>query len=322
MVMQPLVFDDSGGGTLAIDEDVEDGGGAELLFPILSMSNARFIKVVAYFPVVSDGLSGTVPLIYAKVTGITGAADAEDGWFTVKSCNTGTNKISFLNLDGSQPDFTGMGPATITFYTGVISGNDKRFTRVRSYHHSTQSASPAYVIGVGKDTQHVLDVFIPNGNTGTIGLRVKPKSIEFEGVAMDATKAAAVQSVTLDETERALVALDFANPMTATVTAAGAGRTLMGVYVSVSATIVSNGAGAVYYQLDIYRTGATARAGRLVVEWVAAAADESRTGCCSVFIPLNGTASYVVNRIAAINHKPAGLGAGIQINDMARLLGF
>lgn len=323
MVMQPLAFDDGSGGYLTVDEDIEDGGGGEVLLPISGMSNARFIKVAACFPVASDGLSGTVPLIYAKISGLTGAADAEDGWYTVKSCNTGTNKITLLNLDGTNPDFTGMGPASITFYSGVVTGNDRRHTRFRAYHHSTANAAPLGVIGVGADTQQILDVVVPNGNTGTVTLRVKPKSIAFEGVEMNAAKAGAVQSFALNEVAHdSALALNFISPRTIAVGAAASGRTLVGVFLHISATVVSNAAGTVEYELVLNRSGAAVTTLALRTAWVAAGADEARTISASGFVPLNGTTNVVLTRLTNTNTKPGHASARIDISEVGRLLGF
>ena len=323
MVMQPLAFDDGGGGYLTVDEDIEDGGGGEILLPIAGMSNARFIKVVAYFPVASDGLSGTVPLIYAKITGLTGAADAEDGWYTVKSCNTSTNKITLLNLDGSNPDFTGMDPATITFYSGVVSGNDRRHTRFRAYHHSTANAAPLGVIGVGADTQQILDVVVPNGNTGTVTLRVKPKSIAFEGVEMNAAKVGAIQSFSANEVElMAAVSLAFTSPLTVPVDAPGSGRTLIGIFFRITATVVSDASGLVRYQVQIGRASATQVPIVLTAEWTAAGADEIRIVSAHAFVPLANTTNLVVTRVLNTNTKPAHGSAGITAVEVGRLLGF
>lgn len=323
MVMQPLAFDDGSGGYLTVDEDIEDGGGGEVLLPISGMSNARFIKVAACFPVASDGLSGTVPLIYAKISGLTGAADAEDGWYTVKSCNTGTNKITLLNLDGTNPDFTGMGPASITFYSGVVTGNDRRHTRFRAYHHSTANAAPLGVIGVGADTQQILDVVVPNGNTGTVTLRVKPKSIAFEGVEMNAAKAGAVQSFTANEVVlMSAIALDFTSPLTVPVDPAGTGRTMIGVFFRITATVVSNAAGLVRYQVQIGRASATQIPLVLTAEWDAAGADEIRIVSAHAFIPLANTTNIIVTRVLNTNTKPAHGSAGITAVEVGRLLGF
>lgn len=173
---------------LAADESFSFADADEL---VAAMSGTRFGNVVGRLPVVSlSGAATEVPLVYAQITGLTGAADAADGWYYVAGYNTGTKQIRFLRMDYSAPDFTGMSdPVAVTLYTAISVGNDWRHTRVRVSQFSA-ATHPWAVFGATNANARLLDVYTPNGGggvAGTLGARYFPDRIEF--APFDGTKS-------------------------------------------------------------------------------------------------------------------------------------
>lgn len=164
---------------------------------VASMSGTRFGNVVAKLPIVNDSLSGkTVPLVYAKITGLSGAADATDGWYYVSAYNTGSKLLKFRKRDGTAPDFTSMsGTVTVTLYSIVAVDNDWRFTRfhVFQFNGPGTSVNPWAVFGAADVNARMLDVFTPNGGgsgAGTLRARYYPDRIEFgTGGSLRTTRA-------------------------------------------------------------------------------------------------------------------------------------
>ena len=326
IVLQPLVFNDAGGGSVGEDEAAKFAASSELRFPTGTMTSDRFTKLVAYFPIVSDGFSGTVPLVYAKITGLSGAASAEDGYYVVKSHNVSDNRITFQNLDGTSPDFTGMNTdVTVTFYSALTIGNDKRYGRLNLFHVAGTNASkkPLMTVGAGYDTQPILDVYVPNGNTGTRGLRLTPKTIELEGETLNATKIDNLQYTVLEEAAiETDLALDFASVRTTALAAAPAGTTNIGIHLCVMAKVYSAAPGLVEYILFVGRPGAVQLPIELHVAWVASAGGEYRTVAASGFVPLNGATDIDITRNTSTNVDASTGSAGIWINSVSRVLRY
>ena len=323
VVLQPLVFDDLGGGSVAVDEVAAVAGAALLTFT--GMTADRFTKTVAYFPIVDDGFSGTVPLIFARITGLDGGAGNEDGIYIVKSHNTGTQQITFRSLDGTSPNFSAAGNVAVTFFTALTLGNDKRFSRVNLFHIAGTNVSkkPLMVLGAGYGTQPILDVYVPNGNTGTRGLRLTPKTIELEGETLNATKIDNLQYTVLEEAAiETDLALDFASVRTTELAAAPAGTTNIGIHLCVMAKVYSAAPGLVEYILFVGRPGAVQLPIELHVAWVASAGGEYRTVAASGFVPLDGATGIDITRNTSTNVDAATGSAGIWINSVSRVLRY
>lgn len=322
LVLQPLVFDDLGGAVLDVDEEAEVASATVIHFT--DMTSDRFTKVVAYLPIVVDS-TVHVPLVYARVTGLDGGAGNTDGFYVVKSHNTSAQTLTLQCLNGDAPSFSASGAIAVTLYSALAVGGNKRESRFDLFHVAGTNAAkrPLMNIGVGYPTQPVLDIYVPNGNTGTRGLRLNPKTIELEGVELNATKVGAIHGFALDESSLETdLAEDFTSPRTVSVTATPAGRTTVGVFVTVTAVVYSAGAGVVRYGLQAVRSGGAAVPLVLSVEWIADGAAETRTAVASAFIPLNNVASFTLVRTISTNVDTTPLLAKIQVKSIGRLLGF
>lgn len=323
VIYQPLVFDDLGGGLVAVDEVAAVGSATVLTFT--GMTSDRFTKVVAYFPVVDDGFSGTVPLIFARITGLSGGTGNEDGVYIVKSHNTGSKQITFRHLDGTSPSFSASGDVAVTFLTALVIGNDKRFSRLNFFHiaGTNTSKKPLMVLGAGYVTQPILDVYVPDGNTGALGLRLTPKTVELEGEVLSATKIDNLQYTVVEEAVvDANVALDFTSVRTTALSAAPAGRTNIGIFLRVHVAVYAAAAGLVRYQIAVGRPSVTQYPIFLEASWEAGAGGEFRVVSASGFVPLDGATSIEISRIASTNADSAPGSAKLNVYSTARVLRY
>ncbi len=161
---------------------------------VADMSSTRFGNVAAKLPIVNISLTGkTVPLVYAKITGLSGAADASDGLYYVSAYNTGSKLLTFRKSNGATPDFTGMsGNVTITLYSVVAVDNDWRYTRFHAFQFNGPgtSVNPWAVFGAASNDARILEVYTPNGGgsgAGTLRARFYPDRIEY--APFDTTKS-------------------------------------------------------------------------------------------------------------------------------------
>lgn len=325
VVVQPLVFDDAGGGSIAVDEAASVASAT--VVTMTGMTSDRFTKMVAYLPVIADGFTGTVPLIFAKLAGLNGGAGNEDGFYIVKTHNTSSQQFTLVTLDGGAPNLAASGAIEVTLYSAFVLGNDKRFSRLAMFHvaGTNLSQKPLAVIGAAYATQPVLDIYTPNGNTGSLGMRIRPKSIEIEGEVLDATRLNNLQYTLLEEaTIDGGLALDFTSVRTTALPGAPSGRTNVGIYLRVQATVYSNAAGVVRYQIYLGRPGVTPSTAPIFVDvsWEAAASGEFRTVSISGFVPLSGATSIEITRLTNTNTDPAPPGARLNIYGFARTVSY
>ena len=197
MTLQALVYvnpSDAANDYLAADEEFAFSTADQL---VASMSGTRFGNVVAKLPIVqaAGGSGKYVPLVYAKIEGLTGAADADDGWYYVSGYDTGSKLIKFRKHDGSTPDFTGMsGAVDVTLYSVASVGNDWRFTRFHLFQFNGPGSSinPWAVFGAADLNARLLEVYTPSGGgpgAGALQARYYPDHIEFgTGAALRSTE--------------------------------------------------------------------------------------------------------------------------------------
>lgn len=325
LVVQPLIFDDAGGGSIDEAEAASVASGSTIT--MTGMTSDRFTKVAAYLPIVSDGFSGTVPLIFAKLAGLSGGSGNEDGFYVVKSHNTGAQTFTLVSLDGSSPNLAAAGAIEVTLYSVFSLGNDKRFSRLALFHIAGTNASqkPLAVIGAGYVTQPILDVYVPNGNTGDLTMRLRPKSLEIEGETLDATRLSNLQYTVLEEaTIDGSLALDFTSVRTTALPGAPSGRSNVGIHLRAHVTVYSNAAGLVRYQIYLGRPGVTPSTAPIFVDvsWEAAGSGEFRTVSISGFVPLEGDTDIEITRLTNTNTDPAPVGAKINIYAFARVVSY
>lgn len=149
---------------------------------VTSMTLTRFTNVFNKLPLVQDGFTSLpVPVVFVQLTGVVGAADAADGFYYITAYNTGTGVITFKRADGTDPDFTGLSSTpSMTVYTSIRDGNDRRFTR-RFWHHwsrvdtsFTSTGNTGAIAATNSVDVKLLSVFTPNGNTGALQCVVWP----------------------------------------------------------------------------------------------------------------------------------------------------
>jgi len=172
--VQPLIYNVDANDNLTAFETGTYASATTLT--LSSMTLTRFTNVFAKLPLIQDSFTTQpVPMVFVYLSGATGAADAPDGFYYVTARNTGTGVITLKKANGSDPDFTGLSVTpTLTFYTSIRDGNDRRFTR-RFWHHwsridssYTSTGNPGAIVGTNSVDSKLVSMYTPNGNAGTL----------------------------------------------------------------------------------------------------------------------------------------------------------
>lgn len=172
--LQPIVYTNAGDAEDVLPLDNAVGFSTSTSLVLSAMTVNQFTKVFAKLPVAQDATSGrTLPLLYVKLLGLSGCADAADGVYTVVSRNTASRVVVLKKLNGSDPNFTGLsGTPSLTFMSALTLGSDFRHSRVHGFVHTDLTnntlGAPVVSFGLGTEDSRLMDVWIPNGNLGTI----------------------------------------------------------------------------------------------------------------------------------------------------------
>lgn len=190
LMLSPLVYSVSSTDNLLAAETGSVAGATTLTMTSMT-SGSRFANVWARLPLLHDGVANApVPLVYARLTNLPGAADAPEGFYVVYGGNTSTSVVTFRKLDGSNPNFTGGGSAvSVEFFTAFELGADQRGTKLRWAHVGgdnilfDSAGNPAAVIAVSGVNVPLLKVFTPNPSTneGTLQCVMWADRMEWGG---------------------------------------------------------------------------------------------------------------------------------------------
>lgn len=182
--LQPLVYANSGDADETLTATNPGTFSTATTLLLSSMSTAQFTKVFAKMPVVLLEAGRSAPIIFVKVTNLTGCVSATDGVYTLVSYNTGTKAVTLKKSDGSNPDFTGLSTTpNLTFCTGTAVANDWRFTRFHAFYRNDLVANGAgsavAIIGLANDDSRLQETWLPNANTGRIATRRYANRTEY-----------------------------------------------------------------------------------------------------------------------------------------------
>ena len=163
LVLQPLVYDNGGTDVLTASEVADSGATVKLSFS--SMAAGKFTSLTSKLPLIVRG-GVMISLVVAQITGLSGCVTT-DGYFYVTAFNNGTQDISFRNLDGSLTDFDGLSTTpTVTFFTTCAVGSNKLNGRFEAFHYA--GIKPFAILGVTSTSAVILEVYTPNGSSGTL----------------------------------------------------------------------------------------------------------------------------------------------------------
>lgn len=324
----PLKYDAGGGDNLDIEEPAEVASATVLHFT--SMSSPRMVAVFGHLAMVLDSVnSRQVFMLYARVD-VTGAADAPSEIYAVVGRDTTACTITLKNLDNSDPDFTGGTGVAITLLTSCVLGRDHRHSLLRLLDFVgavSPQTNPLGVIGAGHVDARLLDVYTPNGTTGTLGMRVFPNRIEFgskstanllgasdkallDGVetstVVDATAShhhgtvySGLVPITLEDHTDTLDNVPTSTPGDTKTVTSDAGTTPVGVIIDYEFQVFSSGAGATSIMLMLTNVAGDIL-GRMYVSWTAAGGGEQQDVYGQLTIPLT-SGTYYIQRGASSN---------------------
>lgn len=182
--LQPLVYANSGDADETLTATNPGTFSTATTLLLSSMSTAQFTKVFAKMPVILLEAGRSAPILFVKITNLTGCASAADGIYTLVSYNTGTKAVTLKKSDGSNPDFTGLSTTpNLTFCTGTAVANDWRFTRFHGFYRNDLVANGAgsavAIIGLANDDSRLQETWLPNANTGRVVARRYANRTEY-----------------------------------------------------------------------------------------------------------------------------------------------
>ncbi len=180
MVLQPLVVN-SGGTVIPATNAINHSGGAgntQVHLSALTGGNLTALGTLLSGALNAlDTFGDSIPFLVASIQGASGGTN-NNGYYYVVGLNTGSALVTLRTLTLGLPDFstTTFTGATITFYQGILVGNDVSGHRVRAYH--ANSGEMVMVAAAG--SSNIIAKFI-DSDTQTVGpsMVLTPARVRF-----------------------------------------------------------------------------------------------------------------------------------------------
>jgi hypothetical protein len=165
MYLKPWVYA-KGAGSLQANETFDRASSTASQVHITTMTDPQFADLVARAtPHEDDANDPNVYYLIAKITGVSGSTDT-DGYYWAIPSGAG-RQVTLQRLDGSTPDFTSaiLSTPRITFYHGILVGNDTSGRRIKIFHPTQADGGPLASIIVDDYLDGLIATFYDNGST-------------------------------------------------------------------------------------------------------------------------------------------------------------